>query len=277
MGFIIVFIIIWVIASSSSSGNSGSTNVNTNSTNTTCPYCNAGYYIQENGDFNCSECGKLFRYRDGNRYRDDERLPMITEKICILFTVLCKADGVITKDEVKMTKDLLADCLNVKNGKEMSMATDILNKSKSKVYSKNVVVGIYNILNEYDFTKEDVELYKELVLRCAIIISHCDGEPSINQNKILDDIVSVFNISATTYTNLLNEFRSEYIEQDNVNHYEILGVSEGATKEEIKSAFRKLSKLYHPDVYAAKNLPPEIIKDFEEKLAKINDAYSVLK
>lgn len=274
MGFIIFFIIIYLVVNS---GSSGSTSVNTNETNTTCPYCNTAYYITENGDFNCSECGKLFRYRNGNRYREDERLPMITEKTCTLFTALCKADGVITKEEVALTKDLLVDYIGVSEGKEMNMAIDILNKSKEKIYSKTMIRDIDNILSEYDFSKEYVEFYKELILRCGIIISYCDGEPSDNQNNVLDDIVSIFNISATTYTNLINDFRSQYVEPSKDNYYEILGVSEGASKEDIKAAFRKLSKLYHPDIYSSKNLPPEIIKEFEEKLAKINEAYYALK
>lgn len=277
MGFIVFCFIAYLVISSMQNGSNGSASVNTNEANTTCPYCNTAYYITENGDFNCSECGKLFRYRDGNSYREDERLPMITEKICTLFTALCKADGVITKEEVAITKDLLVDCMGVKKGKDMNMATDILNKSKSKIYSKTMICDIDNILSEYDFSKEDVELYKELILRCGIIISHCDGEPSDNQNNILDDIVSVFNISATTYTNLINDFRSEYVKQSKDNYYEVLGISEGASKEDIKAAFRKLSKLYHPDIYSSKNLPPEIIKEFEDKLAKINEAYYALK
>lgn len=277
MGFIVFCVIAYLVISSIKNGSNGATSVNTNKTNTTCPYCNTAYYITENGDFNCSECGKLFRYRDGNRYREDERLPMIIEKICILFTALCKADGVITKEEVVITKELLVDCMDVKKDKDMNMATDILNKSKGNVYSKTMICDIDNILSEYDFSKEDVELYKELILRCGIVISYCDGEPSDNQNKILDDIVSVFNISATTYTNLINNFRNEYVEPSKDNYYEILGVSEGASKEEIKAAFRKLSKLYHPDSYSSKNLPPEIIKEFEDKLSKINEAYYALK
>lgn len=275
MGFIVFCVIVyWIISSMKSGSNRG---VSVNQVNTTCPYCNTGYYLTENGDFHCYECGKLFRYRNGNRYKEDEKLPMMTEKICTLFTALCKADGVVTKDEVVLTKELLRDYLGIREGKEMSMATEILNKSKAKLYSKSMVRDINKIFNEYDFSKNDVELYKELVLRCSIIISYCDGEPSDNQNMILDDIVNIFNISATTYSNLLSEFRNEYIEPSKENYYEILGVSNDASKEEIKAAFRRLSKLYHPDVYSSKDLPPEIIKEFEGKLVKINEAYDALK
>ncbi|MBQ9420113.1 MAG: molecular chaperone DnaJ [Synergistaceae bacterium] len=51
--------------------------------------------------------------------------------------------------------------------------------------------------------------------------------------------------------------------------YEILEVSRDATQDEIKKAYRKLVKQYHPDAHPGD-------KDIEEKFKKINAAYSVL-
>ncbi len=52
------------------------------------------------------------------------------------------------------------------------------------------------------------------------------------------------------------------------DYYAILGVPRNATPEEIKEAYRRLAKEYHPD----KNPSPEA----EERLKLVNEAYQVL-
>ncbi|MFW2490349.1 J domain-containing protein [Clostridium chromiireducens] len=57
-----------------------------------------------------------------------------------------------------------------------------------------------------------------------------------------------------------------------MNPYEILGVKPGASQDEIKSAYRKLIKQYHPDQFGdnpLKNLA-------QEKMIEINEAYEKL-
>ncbi len=57
----------------------------------------------------------------------------------------------------------------------------------------------------------------------------------------------------------------EYEESD---YYEILGVSKDATDEDLKAAFRRLARQYHPDV----NKEPGA----EEKFKEINEAFQIL-
>lgn len=52
------------------------------------------------------------------------------------------------------------------------------------------------------------------------------------------------------------------------DYYEVLGVAKSSSEQEIKSAYRKLAKQYHPDVNKASNA--------EEKFKEINEAASIL-
>ncbi len=63
--------------------------------------------------------------------------------------------------------------------------------------------------------------------------------------------------------------------KDTSSAYKILGISENATEEEIKKAWKELVKLHHPDKVA--HLGDDIQKAANEKIQKINAAYEEIR
>ncbi|MBR2279518.1 MAG: molecular chaperone DnaJ [Ruminococcus sp.] len=56
---------------------------------------------------------------------------------------------------------------------------------------------------------------------------------------------------------------------DKRDYYEVLGINKGASEDEIKKAYRKSAKQYHPDLHPGDKVA-------EEKFKEINEAYEVL-
>ncbi len=71
----------------------------------------------------------------------------------------------------------------------------------------------------------------------------------------------------------INLYNINYRKVNNMNtvkdYYKILGVDRNASDEEIKRAFRRLARKYHPDLNPGN-------KEAEERFKEINEAYSVL-
>lgn len=53
------------------------------------------------------------------------------------------------------------------------------------------------------------------------------------------------------------------------DYYEVIGVARDATAEEIRSAYRRLAKRYHPDAHPGD-------RECERRFREINEAYGVL-
>jgi molecular chaperone DnaJ len=62
--------------------------------------------------------------------------------------------------------------------------------------------------------------------------------------------------------------------QNKRDYYEVLGVDRNASSSEIKKAYRRLAKQYHPDKY--RNKPQEELKEAEAKFKEASEAFEIL-
>lgn len=77
-----------------------------------------------------------------------------------------------------------------------------------------------------------------------------------------------------SYSGNNNYGAGQYFE-DKSKYYRVLDVSEGANQDEIKKAFRKKAREYHPDRYEGKSQFEK--EEAEKKFKEINEAYEKLK
>ena len=109
-----------------------------------------------------------------------------------------------------------------------------------------------------------------------------DGKLFHSEEKFIYDVGINFGFKKTRLDQIKGQyFHSSDPKQEsnttndiNQKYYAILGLKNGASIEEIKKAYRKLAKDYHPDKLAGVN--ESIKKIAEEKFREVQEAYEKL-
>ncbi|XP_020109396.1 chaperone protein dnaJ A6, chloroplastic-like isoform X1 [Ananas comosus] len=109
-----------------------------------------------------------------------------------------------------------------------------------------------------------------LMLRnsCSCSILSKDRLLAASSASFFAHLPSSFLLNCRTSQNIRHQRGSRLVVSAESDYYSVLGVSKNASKSEIKSAYRKLARSYHPDV----NKEPGA----EQKFKEISNAYEVL-
>lgn len=160
-------------------------------------------------------------------------------------------------------------------------AEELYNEGKSEGFELNrVLLPFYNACRHQ---RHLLELFLEIQLLAAFK----DGEIHPEQNQLLLNIAKMLELSRADYDRILSTIRAEdhFLREkaagpssnDSIvsdgDAYAILYLPPTASNEEIKTAYRRLISMHHPDKLVAKGLPEEMLKLAEDKTREIRLAY----
>lgn len=121
----------------------------------------------------------------------------------------------------------------------------------------------------------DIRMRTQVEVRIHLLhylfgVAQADGEVSPHEIQTLQQIARLLQVPPIDFRTVSGMHKHD-IKAD----YEVLGVEQNATDEEVKKAYRKLAVRYHPDKVAS--MGEEFQKGAKEKFQRLQEAYDNIK
>ena len=210
----------------------------------------------------------------------------VIASIMALSAMIAKADGNVTKEEIRFVKNFIINHFGI-HSQEVNDYADCFDFGK---HHPEEYTAFTDMIFGYYHTRRD---YVMLLAYMFVGIAFQEGTDSGAKEAQTRKIVLALGLSEYEYQAIRMAYLGQnqgygqsysqgygngYVPpQDLTKKYcEVLGVSEDASMSEIKRAYRKLVKEYHPDKMSAESVPPEYIEFANQKIRAINEAYEYL-
>ncbi|MBR1517467.1 MAG: TerB family tellurite resistance protein [Bacteroidales bacterium] len=191
--------------------------------------------------------------------------------LLVLIAAVMKADGEVRRSELDYVKQFLLHNYGEQRALELLAILRDINRQEIPV--EQVCMQI-KVNTDYTTRYHMVDFLFGLVMADSDY-ADAEGEMMVRIASHLglnsQDFSSIFNrhVGDTRYRQSTNQsYNPDARGQD---PYKVLGLERGASKEEVKKAYRRLAMKYHPDKVA--NLSEEIQKNAERQFREINAAY----
>lgn len=181
-------------------------------------------------------------------------------QLLALSAYMMKSDGKVVKSELNFVKTFLAQQF----GNQFN--TSHLQTLKHFLDAPTIPI---------DQICSDIRMRAQVEIRIQLLhylfgIAQSDGQVSDLEIKTLQYIANLLQVPPMDFRSVQGMFKQ------NLNaDYEILGVDESASDEDIKKAYRQMAVRYHPDKVAS--LGEEYQKGAKEKFQRIQEAYDNVK
>jgi DnaJ like chaperone protein len=210
--------------------------------------------------------GGRARLHRAGAFQDTQTAFLVT--VISLAAKVAKADGRVTPEEVQTFDRFLRDNLRM-SAVDRRMAARIFNEAReSDVSATQLARQARGILGPFPDRLRDL-------VTLLLQIAHADGQLHPAEETLIHGIARDLGLSDHDYQTCRALFGPAA--PSTASAYEILGVAPDADEAEIKKAYRRIAREYHPDVIQSKGLPEDFMQFAKEKLQKVNEAYDVIK
>jgi DnaJ like chaperone protein len=237
-----------------------------------------GAALGHNFDRGLSQTTQSFRGTAG----DTERIQ--SAFFAATFSVMghvAKADGRVSEIEINMANQIMSQMML--NAEQRKVARGLFNEGKHSDFD---LAGVLS-----QFKKECHRRFHliQMFLEIQIATLLADGVVHEKERSIIHEIGRQLGVNDSTIDQLISmvqgqqyyahtgEARGPASARDLREAYAVLGVTESASDDDVKKAYRRLMNQHHPDKLVSKGLPEEMIRIATEKTQEIKKAYEQIK
>ena len=206
-------------------------------------------------------------FRTGARFNPLQAQQAFMIALISLAAKVAKADGKVTPEEIKSFDLFLQNNLRM-GAEERKIAARIFNEARD---SDIPVEDFARQVREVMGSRRDQ--LRDLVTM-LMMVAMADGHLHPEEERVIREINRHLGLSPNDY----DSAKSMFNPAANLDAaYSMLGVSASASDADVKKAYRKMAKEYHPDVVANRGMGADFIKFAEDKMQRVNQAYDQIK
>ena len=177
------------------------------------------------------------------------------------FAKIAKADGRVSREEVDKV-DLFIKLKFRFPPEQRAFAIEIFNHAKDDQNTfEDYARQLFSLLSS---DPASLTMFYELLFE----LSMADGYLDPSEEKLLLQAIRIFNLDPDLMSINKKKFGANVADA-----YAVLGIDQSMSFKDIKKAYQRKRKEFHPDTLVAKGLPEELLDKAKDKFIEIQSAF----
>jgi DnaJ like chaperone protein len=221
-----------------------------------------------------------------NPKKRELRQSTFTKTLFLLMGKLAKADGRVSEAEIAQAETFMAKLGMTAEGRKEAI--------KAFKQGTQPDFSVDEALNEFKTICGEAKNLRQMIIMYLLGTALADGNLVESEQALLRDIALKLGFSEQSFQQLLMMIQAQSSFSGGRYHgggrshtvnpaqsidaaYQALGVDKGISDTDLKRAYRKLMKEFHPDRLMGQGLPDDMIKVATERSKEIQTAYDTVK